>query len=117
MQRAMAKILDNGDILIRPKTAVSLDHIETLYGSDELMWLDFELVDKRKARAQQRRLFFALLHDIEEHFIVPQDFFKADVLHAIQHLHCRQRNQPVRQHEIDCERCKCITRPSYRFHV
>ncbi|GAK47738.1 hypothetical protein LOSG293_110540 [Secundilactobacillus oryzae JCM 18671] len=72
----MAKILDNGDILIRPKTAVSLDHIETLYGSDELMWLDFELVDKRKARAQQRRLFFALLHDIEEHFIVPQDFLK-----------------------------------------
>lgn len=76
MQRAMAKILDNGDILIRPKTAVSRDHVETLYGSDELMWLDFELVDKRKARAQQRRLFFALLHDIERQYVVPLEFLK-----------------------------------------
>ncbi len=76
MQRAMAKILDNGDILIRPKTAVSRDHVETLYGSDELMWLDFELVDVRKARAQQRRLFFALLHDIERQYVVPLEFLK-----------------------------------------
>jgi len=76
MQRAMAKILDNGDILIRPKSPVSLDHVETLNGNTDLAWLDFELVDKRKARVSQRKLFFALLHDIENHFVVPQDFLK-----------------------------------------
>lgn len=76
MQRAMAKILDNGDILIRPKSPVSLDHVETLNGNTDLAWLDFELVDKRKARVSQRKLFFALLHDIENHFIVPQGFLK-----------------------------------------
>lgn len=76
MQRAMAKMLDNGDILIRPKTPVNLDHVETLNGDKELAWLDFELVDKRKARVGQRKLFFALLHDIENHFVVPQDFLK-----------------------------------------
>lgn len=54
----------------------NFDHIETVSGSPEQFYMDWELADTRKARVQQRRLFFALLNDISSYFIVPQDFLK-----------------------------------------
>ena len=54
----------------------NLDHIETVSGSKEQFYVDWELADKRRVRKKQRRLFFALLNDIVDHFIVPQDFLK-----------------------------------------
>lgn len=54
----------------------NLDHIETVSGSWNQFVMDWEIADPRKARPQQRRLFFALLNDITEHFIVPQEFLK-----------------------------------------
>lgn len=55
----------------------NLDHIETVSGSRDQFYMDWELADTRKARPQQRRLFFALLNDIVDEFVVPQDFLKA----------------------------------------
>ncbi|VDG31493.1 hypothetical protein [Lactobacillus plantarum subsp. plantarum] [Lactiplantibacillus mudanjiangensis] len=55
----------------------NLDHIETVSGSIDEYYTYSELADTRKARPQQRRLFFALLNDIVNEFIVPQDFLKA----------------------------------------
>ncbi|VDG18206.1 hypothetical protein [Lactobacillus plantarum subsp. plantarum] [Lactiplantibacillus mudanjiangensis] len=55
----------------------NLDHIETVSGSIDEYYTYSELADTRKARPQQRRLFFALLNDIVDEFIVPQDFLKA----------------------------------------
>lgn len=54
----------------------NLDHIETVSGSHEQFFMDWELADTRKARVQQRRLFFALLNDISSYYVVPQDFLK-----------------------------------------
>ena len=54
----------------------NLDHIETVSGSRDQFYMDWELADTRKARPQQRRLFFALLNDIADYYIVPQDFLK-----------------------------------------
>ncbi|MFO1547748.1 hypothetical protein AAAB50_16695, partial [Lactiplantibacillus plantarum] len=42
----------------------NLDHIETVSGSHDQFYMDWEIADTRKARPQQRRLFFALLSDI-----------------------------------------------------
>ncbi|MEW4664185.1 putative HNHc nuclease [Lactiplantibacillus plantarum] len=54
----------------------NLDHVETVSGSTDEYYTYSELADTRKARPQQRRLFFALLNDIAAYFIVPQDFLK-----------------------------------------
>ncbi|QSE53230.1 hypothetical protein JWR93_03640 [Lactiplantibacillus plantarum] len=54
----------------------NLDHIETVSGSDDEYYTYSEIADTRKARPQQRRLFFALLNDIADYYIVPQDFLK-----------------------------------------
>ena len=54
----------------------NLDHIETVSGSKEQFYVDWELADTRRVRKKQRRLFFALLNDIVDHFVVPQDFLK-----------------------------------------
>ena len=42
----------------------------------EQFYVDWELADTRRVRKKQRRLFFALLNDIVDHFVVPQDFLK-----------------------------------------
>ncbi|WNW16703.1 putative HNHc nuclease [Lactiplantibacillus plantarum] len=55
----------------------NLDHIETVSGSVNEYYTYSELADTRKARPQQRRLFFALLSDVAEWSIVPQDFLKS----------------------------------------
>lgn len=55
----------------------NLDHIETVSGSRDQLYTDWELADTRKARPQQRRLFFALLNDISDWSVVPQDFLKS----------------------------------------
>ncbi|MCJ8184784.1 putative HNHc nuclease [Lactiplantibacillus pentosus] len=57
--------------------APSLDHIETVSGVRGQFYINWELADKRKARPQQRRLFFALLNDIADYFVVPTDFLKS----------------------------------------
>ncbi|WP_338208289.1 putative HNHc nuclease [Lactiplantibacillus paraxiangfangensis] len=55
----------------------NMDHVETVSGSHEQFYVDWEIADTRKARPQQRRLFFALLNDIADWSVVPQDFLKS----------------------------------------
>ncbi|WP_076669778.1 putative HNHc nuclease [Lactiplantibacillus plantarum] len=54
----------------------NLDHIETVSGSHDQFYMDWEIADTRKARPQQRRLFFALLSDIYTWSGMPTDFLK-----------------------------------------
>lgn len=54
----------------------NLDHVETVSGSADEYYTYSELADTRKARPQQRRLFFALLNDIATYYVVPPDFLK-----------------------------------------
>ena len=54
----------------------NLDHIETVSGSADEYYTYSELADTRKARPQQRRLFFALLSDIYTWSGMPTDFLK-----------------------------------------
>ncbi|CAM3209729.1 putative HNHc nuclease [Lactiplantibacillus plajomi] len=55
----------------------NLEHIETVSGSTDQFYMDWELADTRKARPQQRRLFFALLNDIADWSVVPHDYLKS----------------------------------------
>lgn len=54
----------------------NLDHVETVSGSADEYYTYSELADTRKARPQQRRLFFALLSDIYTWSGMPTDFLK-----------------------------------------
>lgn len=54
----------------------NLDHVETVSGSADEYYTYSELADTRKARLQQRRLFFALLSDIYTWSGMPTDFLK-----------------------------------------
>ncbi|OUS98402.1 Uncharacterized protein YdfU [Lactiplantibacillus plantarum] len=54
----------------------NLDHVETVSGSTDEYYTYSELADTRKARPQQRRLFFALLSDIYTWSGMPTDFLK-----------------------------------------
>ncbi|MCG0665593.1 hypothetical protein IMAU20120_02566 [Lactiplantibacillus plantarum] len=54
----------------------NLDHVETVSGSADEYYTYSELADTRKARPQQRRLFFALLSDIYTWSGMPTGFFK-----------------------------------------
>lgn len=64
------------DLILHLDHELNTDRLETVSGSTDNFWVNFEVADPRHARPQQRRLFFALLNDISEHFIVPQDFLK-----------------------------------------
>ena len=75
MTRLIAK-RQGMDLIIHLDRAPNLDHLETVNGQTNQVWVDLTFADPRKARPQQRRLFFALLNDITEHFIVPQEFLK-----------------------------------------
>lgn len=79
MERQPAKIIKNGNkyqILVDIDQLPNLDHIETVSGSTDKFYVDYEIADIRKARPKQRRLFFALLGDICMHFVVPTKFLK-----------------------------------------
>lgn len=79
MQRSRTQCFErNGKyyLLTELNQRPNFDHIETVSGSPDKFFMDWELADTRKARAKQRRLFFALLNDISTYFIVPQDFLK-----------------------------------------
>ncbi|MBS0948417.1 hypothetical protein JK167_12215 [Levilactobacillus brevis] len=79
MQRSRSKYFErNGKsyLLVELDHQPSLDHIETVSGSRDQLYLDWELADTRKARPQQRRLFFALLSDIYTWSGMPTDFLK-----------------------------------------
>ncbi|WEZ95860.1 putative HNHc nuclease [Lactiplantibacillus plantarum] len=54
----------------------NLDHVDTVSGSADEYYTYSELADTRKARPQQRRLFFALLSDIYTWSGMPTDFLK-----------------------------------------
>lgn len=54
----------------------NLDHVETVSSSADEYYTYSELADTRKARPQQRRLFFALLSDIYTWSGMPTDFLK-----------------------------------------
>lgn len=55
----------------------NLDHVETVSGTRDQFYMDWEIADTRKARPQQRRLFFALLNDIADWSVTPQDYLKS----------------------------------------
>lgn len=79
MQRSRSKYFErNGKsyLLVELDHQPNLDHIETVSGSRDQLYLDWELADTRKARPQQRRLFFALLSDIYTWSGMPTDFLK-----------------------------------------
>lgn len=68
MKRSRAELFenDNGsyDVVIHLDQKPNLDHLVTVSGSQTQFFVDFEIADTRKARAAQRRLFFALINDI-----------------------------------------------------
>lgn len=76
MQRARAEQRGR-DLIIHLDRPLNQDHLETVSGGQGEFYVDFEVADPRKARVQQRRLFFALLHDIETYFVVPSEFLKS----------------------------------------
>ncbi|WP_420331407.1 putative HNHc nuclease [Pediococcus pentosaceus] len=76
MQRARAEQRGR-DLIIHLDRPLNQDHLETVSGGQGEFYVDFEVADPRRARVQQRRLFFALLHDIETYFIVPSEFLKS----------------------------------------
>ncbi|TOY75096.1 hypothetical protein DIS16_09920 [Levilactobacillus brevis] len=79
MQRSRSKYFErNGKpyLLVELDHQPNLGHIETVSGSRDQFYLDWELADTRKARPQQRRLFFALLSDIYTWSGMPTDFLK-----------------------------------------
>lgn len=75
MQRARAEQRGN-DLIIHLDQQLNQDHIQTVSGGSGQFYIDFEVADPRKARVQQRRLFFALLHDIEVWSYEPKDLLK-----------------------------------------
>ncbi|MBF7133557.1 hypothetical protein ITQ82_09485, partial [Pediococcus pentosaceus] len=76
MQRARAEQRGR-DFVIHLDRPLNQDHLETVSGGQGEFYVDFEVADPRRARVQQRRLFFALLHDIETYFVVPSEFLKS----------------------------------------
>lgn len=76
MQRARAEQRGR-DLIIHLDRPLNQDHLETVSGGQDEFYVDFEVADPRRARVQQRRLFFALLHDIENYFVVPSEFLKS----------------------------------------
>lgn len=76
MQRARAEQRGK-DLIIHLDRPLNQDHLETVSGGQGEFYVDFEVADPRKASVQQRRLFFALLHDIETCFVVPSEFLKS----------------------------------------
>lgn len=64
------------DLIIHLDHAPNLDHLETVNGQSDQVWVDLTFADPRQARPQQRRLFFALLNDIATYYVVPPDFLK-----------------------------------------
>ena len=81
MERRSRAILQRADdggawLMVKLDHMPNLDHIETVAGSKEQFYVDWELADTRRVRKKQRRLFFVLLNDIVDHFVVPQDFLK-----------------------------------------
>ena len=66
----------NDNLIIHLDEPLNQDHLETVAGSTDQFYIDFEVADTRKARVQQRRLFFALLHDIEVWSFTPKDYLK-----------------------------------------
>lgn len=85
MQRARA-VMRNGNLIIHLDEPLNQDHLETVAGSTDQFYIDFEVADTRKARVQQRRLFFALLHDIEVWSFTPKDYLK-DIFYTIRNLY------------------------------
>lgn len=63
-------------LAIKPVESLNLDHIETVSGSKDEFYIDWELADRRKLRAKQRRLFFALINDIVQWSVMPQEYIK-----------------------------------------
>ncbi|WEA57288.1 putative HNHc nuclease [Pediococcus pentosaceus] len=76
MQKARAEQRGR-DLIIHLDRPLNQDHLETVSGGQGEFYVDFEVADPRRARVQQRRLFFALLHDIETYFVVPSEFLKS----------------------------------------
>ncbi len=64
------------DLIVHLSQEPDKDHLETVNGQSDQVWVDLAFADPRQARPQQRRLFFALLNDIATYYVVPPDFLK-----------------------------------------
>ncbi|MSE21922.1 hypothetical protein GKC44_11905 [Lactobacillus parabuchneri] len=64
------------DLIVHLSQEPDKDHLETVNGQSDQVWVDLTFADPRQARPQQRRLFFALLNDIATYYVVPPDFLK-----------------------------------------
>lgn len=75
--RAVRFFHDNEEwIAIKPVEPLNLDHIETVSGTKDEFFVDWELADRRRVSDKQRRLFFALLNDIMQWSYMPKDYLK-----------------------------------------
>lgn len=95
MERRSRAILQRADdggawLMVKLDHMPNLDHIETVAGSKEQFYVDWELADTRRVRKKQRRLFFALLNDIVDHFCTTR-FLERHVLSTVSVLY-RQRD-------------------------
>src|SRR5699024_7158183 len=75
---AFIKQIKGAELLVKLEQSINLEHLETMYnGNLSKIYARIEIVDPRKARPAQRRLFFSLLMDIETWSGAPmKDFLK-----------------------------------------
>ena len=80
MQRSRAELYENEDgscdVVIHLDQKPNMDHLVTVSGSQIQFFVDFEIADTRKARATQRRLFFALINDIANYSDASPEWLK-----------------------------------------
>lgn len=80
MERSRTQLIEQDGqyyMVTRLDEKPNLDHVETVSGTRDQFYMDWEIADTRKARPQQRRLFFALINDIADWSVTPQDYLKS----------------------------------------
>ena len=77
-QPAFISKIKGTELLVRLEQSINLEHLKTMYnGNLSKIYARIEIVDPRKARPAQRKLFFALLNDIQTWSGAPmKDFLK-----------------------------------------
>lgn len=75
---AFIKQIKGVELLVKLDQSINLEHLKTMYNGDlSKIYARIEIVDPRKARPAQRKLFFALCNDIQSWAGAPmKDFLK-----------------------------------------
>ncbi|MBN7275079.1 hypothetical protein GNF18_08010 [Ligilactobacillus pobuzihii] len=75
---AFIKQIKGVELLVKLGQSINLEHLKTMYNGDlSKIYARIEIVDPRKVRPAQRKLFFALLNDIQTWSGAPmKDFLK-----------------------------------------